>query len=178
MARRRRGRGEGGVYQRTDGYWVGAVSGIDGTGRRRRVVVYGKPKGDALAKPKEVRPIGPDAVNDVRGLTVGGWLDQWLVMARAGFAPTTAPRYDELIRLRLKPLIGGVRLAQVGVFHVQKFLADMEGRRISARGREMAFLVLSRALRAAVRARLLQFNPAVDVEGKPRVPKPEVNVYT
>lgn len=48
MARRRRGRGEGGVYQRADGYWVGAVSGIDGTGRRRRVVVYGKTKGDAL----------------------------------------------------------------------------------------------------------------------------------
>jgi len=166
------------VYQRADGYWVGAVSGIDGTGRRRRVVVYGKTKGDALTKLKEVRPIGPDVVNDVRGLTVAGWLDRWLEMARAGLAPTTALRYGELIRLRLKPLIGGVKLAQVGVFHVQKLLADMEGREISARGRQMAFLVLSRALKAAVKARLLQYNPAADVEGKPRVPKPEVTVYT
>jgi hypothetical protein len=43
MARARRGRGEGGVFQReSDGLWAGTVSlGYDGTGNRKRRVVYG-----------------------------------------------------------------------------------------------------------------------------------------
>jgi hypothetical protein len=159
MARKRRGRGEGGVYQRADGYWVGAVSGIDGSGRRRRVVVYGKTKGHAINKLKEVRPIGADYVGNGRHVTLGTWLDQWHEMAKGKLAPTTAQRHEQLIRLRLKPLIGGVKLAQVDVFHVQKFLADMDGQGITARGRQMAFLVLARALKAAAKMRLIPWNP-------------------
>ena len=42
MARRRRGRNEGSIFQRADGVWVGSVIlGLDGKGRRRRTV-YGK----------------------------------------------------------------------------------------------------------------------------------------
>ena len=51
MGRARRGRGEGGVFQRkSDGLWVGTVSqGYDANGKRVRITVYGSTKGEALA---------------------------------------------------------------------------------------------------------------------------------
>jgi hypothetical protein len=40
---RRRGRGEGSIYRRKDGLWVGAITvGYTSTGRQKRLVVYGK----------------------------------------------------------------------------------------------------------------------------------------
>jgi hypothetical protein len=51
MARRRRGRGEGGIYQRADGFWVGNASfGYTGDGRRKRRVVYGQTKQEVQDK--------------------------------------------------------------------------------------------------------------------------------
>ena len=51
MARKRRGRGEGGVYRRADGTWAGIVSlGYGPDGKRRRKFVYGATKQEALEK--------------------------------------------------------------------------------------------------------------------------------
>jgi hypothetical protein len=48
---RRRGRGEGSVYRRKDGLWVGAITvGYTPTGRQKRLVVYGKTRQEAAAK--------------------------------------------------------------------------------------------------------------------------------
>jgi hypothetical protein len=42
IKKRRRVNGEGSVYKRGDGYWVGAFDVSTTSGARRRVVVYGK----------------------------------------------------------------------------------------------------------------------------------------
>src|SRR6516162_2994686 len=112
----RRGRGEGGLYQRADGYWVGSVSGIDGNGRRRRVTVYGKTKAIALAKLKDVRPIDGGYLGDAKTTTTGVWLDRWRerLTQQKHLQPTTSTRYAEIIALHLKPLVGAVRLAKLG----------------------------------------------------------------
>jgi integrase len=178
MARKRRGRNEGGLYLRKDGYWVASISAIGGDGRRHRTTVYGKTKREALDKLDEAKRAASGRAGDAKRLTVGAWLDQWLEMSRGGLAPTSSERNEQLVRLRLKPLIGGVKLAQVGVFHCQKLLTDMERQEITARGRQMAFQVLSRALKIAVRNKLIASNPAVDVEGRPSPPKREMSVYT
>ena len=48
MARKRRGRGEGGIYQRSDGLWVASRSlGYDAQGKRVRKVAYGVTKAEA-----------------------------------------------------------------------------------------------------------------------------------
>jgi integrase len=166
------------MYQRADGYWCGTVSGIDGNGRRRRVVVYGKTKREALEKLDDAKRSPDGRADDTRRLTVGSWLAQWLDMAKGSQATTTTTRYEQLIRIRLRPLIGGVKLSKVTVFHVQRLLSDMERNGVSVRGREMAYMVLSRALKSAVKAKLIPWNPAADIEGKPRPPRPEVKVYT
>jgi integrase len=166
------------VYERPDGLWVATISNIDGSGKRRRATAYAATKREALEKLDELRRKATGQVGDLRRLTVGQWLDQWLEMAKNALAPSTAQRYEQLIRMRLKPNVGGVKLAQLGVFHVQKLLTEMERQGITARGRQMAYVVLSRALKQAVRSKLIPANPAGDVEGKPSPPKPEVHVYT
>ena len=42
MATRRRGKGEGSIYRRRDGLWVGSADLGPQGGRRRRDAVYGK----------------------------------------------------------------------------------------------------------------------------------------
>src|SRR5258706_8843725 len=51
LTRTRRGRGEGGIYRRSDGTWCGSVSlGYDANGKRKRRVVYGDTKQEAQEK--------------------------------------------------------------------------------------------------------------------------------
>jgi hypothetical protein len=48
MSRKRRGRGEGSIFERADGVWVGSVSlGYDTNGKRLRKTVYGGQEGGA-----------------------------------------------------------------------------------------------------------------------------------
>ena len=49
--RKRRGRGEGSVYQRKDGLWIASISlGYGPDGKRMRLVVAGLTKKEALQK--------------------------------------------------------------------------------------------------------------------------------
>ena len=51
MARKRRGYGEGSIYQRKDGKWCASMDvGFDTTGRRKRRYVYGKTKKEVQEK--------------------------------------------------------------------------------------------------------------------------------
>jgi integrase len=175
MPRKRRGRGEGGLFQRSDGYWVGSVSGIDGNGKRRRLTVYGKTKQIALAKLKDVRPIDGGYLGDAKTTTIAGWLDRWCESAK--LAPTTRKRYAEIIRVHLKPLIGSVRLAKLAKVHVGRLLDDLEQRGVKARVRQMCFRVLHTALNVAVADDLLVANPAARIK-QPRVPAYEMKTYS
>ena len=48
--RRHRPNGDGSVYKRKDGYWVGAFYARTTSGARKRVVVYGKTLAEARDK--------------------------------------------------------------------------------------------------------------------------------
>lgn len=74
--RKRRGRGEGAVFQRkSDGLWVGTVSqGYDSNGKRVRITVYGATKAEALAALYKAKHGG---VKKDR-VTVGEFCKAWL----------------------------------------------------------------------------------------------------
>jgi integrase len=178
MKKKRRGRGEGGVYQRADGLWVGSISlGYDGEGKRLRKVVYGATKKEAQ---EDLRKLQNDAVAgrlaDAGAMTVKEWLTTWLETVRSRVQPKTYLRYEQLVRLRLNPHLGGCKLAKVAPVHVQQLFCTLERDRVSARGQQMAGTLLHKALRDAVRLHLIPSNPAADVE-KPRPDKPKMQVY-
>jgi integrase len=166
MARKRRGRSEGSIYQRADGRWVSSLSlGYDGRGKRKRRVVYGATKQEVQEK---LRQLQTDALagtlTDAGRLTVGEYLQRWLEnTAQSKVRPTTYARYEQLVRLHVKPILGGVQLAKLRAVHVENFYAEMGRKGATAWTRKMVGVLLTAALRHAVRLQLIPFNPAADV---------------
>jgi len=80
MAAKKRGTGEGNVYKRSDGRWVGRLSlGFDQNGKRLRKVVYGltqKEVNDKLDNLKQQRKHGAKSI--VGRDTLAGYLQRWL----------------------------------------------------------------------------------------------------
>lgn len=133
---KRRGHGEGGVYQRaSDGLWVGSVElGYDG-GKRRRKAVYGKSRAEAVKKVKEVQRT-VDAgftVSDER-TTVGQYLNWWGTTVLPGTVKdSTADGYRWIIDHYVIPYIGRHKLTKLRAEHVQSMLSALESKGLSAR---------------------------------------------
>ncbi len=176
MPRSRRGRGEGSIFQRADGRWAATISvGYTDAGRRRRKTVYGPSK---KAVQDKLKALDAEAViSDPGRLTVGEYLDRWLSQAvKPTTAPATHARYKAAVENQLKPKIGGLRLTMIRPIHVEQLYRSLDEDGCSARGQQLAGITLGRALKHAVRLRLIAFNPVREVD-KPRVPKTELSVW-
>jgi integrase len=175
MERKRRGRGEGSIFKREDGTWCASVSaGYNAAGRRRRRTVYGKTKGEVQEKLREEQL---SRVPETARITVGEYLDRWLEgTVKPKLAHSTYVRYEQVVRLHIKPQLGGVRLGKVEPVHIQHLYAALEKENVSARQRQLSGIVLQKALKAAVRLRLIRYNPCPDVE-KPRPIKKEMKFW-
>ncbi len=120
----RRGHGEGSIYQRKDGRWVGEVLLGWEDGRRRRKFVYGRTRREAANKLREVQrrvaaglPVSSDR------LTVAGWLTMWLAhhLSR-DLSPNTVEQYRSMVEKHLVPAFGRVRLKALTPADVEAML--------------------------------------------------------
>jgi integrase len=179
MARKRRGRNEGGVYQRGDGQWTSSISlGSDTNGKRKRKTVYGKTKKEVQDKLRDLQNRAAQGTLDNAGqMTAGQLFDHWLEkVARPTVSPTTYDRYEEHVRIHLKPHLGAIKLAKLNDLHVEHLYAEMERGGASASCRQKVGKALRQALRHAVARGLIAVNPALKV-ALPRVEKKEIRVY-
>lgn len=166
--RRRRGQGEGAIYQLADGTWRGAVDLGWHNGRRRRKYVR--------------RPTRAETVNAVRALvaeveqgrvivgrapTVAQWLQTYLGDVAAGrVRPSTLHRYEEEINLHIIPSLGRIRLDRLRPQHLSEFYRD-KSQRLSPGSVRRLHAVMRHALNVAVRWQLITTNPALAVEPPP-----------
>lgn len=175
--RKRRGRGEDGIYQReSDGLWVASVSlGYDGAGKRVRRVVYGKSKREAQAKLDALRRDAAGGVKIAPGrVTVKEAVDRWLDLeVRPNRAPATVKCYAETARLHILPTLGRVYLKDLDTHRIDQLQAGLQAAGVSPRTRELCHAVLSRCLRRTVKWGLIAVNPAVGAE-RPKVTRREV----
>lgn len=175
MARKRRGRGEGGVYQRADGRWTAAVSlGFGQDGKRRRRVVYGRTKQEVLEKLREVDPKGGPGLAVP---TVGRFLGSWLESVKASVELTSWDVYDQHVRLHIAPRIGGVKLSALSALHVQGLLAGLLRDGVSPAMAKKVGVTVRTALGAAVKMRLVPANVALAAP-LPKVPRYRPRVFT
>ncbi len=179
MPRKRRGRGEGSIFKRADGTWVGSLSaGYDAKGKRRRRTVYGKAKAEVQEKLRVASTeIANGAPIKTCRLTVADHLVRWLdVVKRPKVEYSTVVRYRSILDNHLIPLVGSVKLDKLKLVHVEQLFADMERRGASGRNRQLAGIVLSDSLKYAVRLGLIPFNPCRDAE-KPKARHREMTVW-
>jgi len=171
---RTRSNGEGSLYQRADGYWVGSYYRRDG----KRAVVYGRTKADADAKLTRKKAAKLDNnESSLERVKLGQFLKEWLEgeKDRGSIRATTAKNYESYLRLHvLTDPIANVRVADLSNKHVQQLL-DRLAKSLSPRAVGYTRTVLRTALGSALRADgkgLLRYNPAgKDAVRLPKTPK-------
>src|SRR5215207_9320556 len=106
---KKRGNGEGSIYRRTDGRWVGQYLVHTAKGPQYRYL-YGKTRAvvaEKLTRAMADRDSG--LIFDAGKVTVGDYLDRWLADTVKGTVRTsTYERNEEIVRLHIKPSLGRV----------------------------------------------------------------------
>jgi integrase len=172
MARksRRRGRGEGSVFQRKDGRWVVQVE--LGDGKRKQFYVTSQSEG--IKKLREVQheleqgtlPTGPQQ-------TVKQYLEFWLEeVHRPTIRVSTYVKYRVFVYKHFIPVLGHLRLQKLTPQHVQSLYRQKEKEGISTKTIQVMHGVLHKALDMAVRWSLVSRN-VCDVVSPPRVARTE-----
>jgi integrase len=179
MARKRRGRGEGSVFERDDGQWVGSVSlGYAESGKRKRRTVYGATKEEVIDKLDRLRgDARAGNLPDAGSLTVGHLLDRWLQSAKSKLGVRTYEEREKTVANHVRPRLAPVKLAKLTPLHVESFYADLHNDNVGPWAVRHAANALGAALNHACRLKLIPANPAAAVP-KPAEPKREMMCLT
>ena len=158
----KRGSGEGSIYKRSDGRWVGVVDLGWLDGKRNRKSMYAKTRKEvqeklnkALSSHQEGQPLPSDR------LTVGQFLSSWLEQSVKPKARlSTLESYEEIVRLHIEPNLGKVQLSKLTPMHVTKLVNTKLSRGLSPRRVQYIHAVLRRSLAIAVKWELVSRNVA------------------
>lgn len=175
------------IVQRNHRFYVVAYEGIDPITRRhrRRWQPAGRCRQDAeaivarLAIDKEAR-----RERSTSGLTVGSFLfETWMPRRRRELRPTTAKRYEWIIRNYIAPVVGDLQRTSLRAEHLDRLYTDLVDRG-AANGGPLAaktvydvHVVIRSALRHATRCQLVDHNVALDHPPRPTLrsrPSPEI----
>jgi integrase len=171
----RRGNGEGSIYQRSDGRWVGSVS----VGKGKRKYLYGKTRREVAEKLKKAlaeQQQGLPLANEKQ--TVDQYLQRWLEdSARPTVRAGTFESYQRLIRLHVRPHIGKVPLARLTAQDLSRLYRTLLDHGLAPRSVQYVHAVLHRALGQALRWNLIARNPAELVDA-PRPKRKEIAPLT
>ena len=177
--RKKRGQGEGSIYKRKDGLWVGAVNLGYQSGKLKRKVYYGKTR-------EEVQSKLVAALSDVqKGIpipterqTLAKFLQSWLTeVVKPSVRPKTLKTYEYIVRLHLEPELGKKVLTKLSPQDVQRFLNEKLKADLSARTIRHINDTLRCALNVAMKWGLVSRNVATLV-GPPRIQRKEIRSFT
>ncbi|MFO1042221.1 MAG: site-specific integrase [Planctomycetaceae bacterium] len=172
----RRGKGEGSIFQRSDGRWTATIEvGQDQNGKRIRKSIYGETKKEVATKLTKLANQKIDGgMTDSGRMTLGEFLDRWLEdKVRLEVAPTTYGRYKSLVNLHIKPRLSKVKLSVLSTIHVQSLISSLEKAEIGQETRRYVHQVLRTAFNVAVDWDLIGRNPC-DKMAVPKVIRREI----
>lgn len=182
---KRRGHGEGAVFQRErDGKWCAVINlGFVHGKRRRKTRVAATRAGAVRALRRMQDEIDGGATQVDSRITVEKWCLRWLDgdvayrLAAGRLRPATAESYERLIRCHVVPHLGRVALAKLDTGTIQRAYNAMLAHGLAPSTVEKVHIVLRSALDDAVRDQVLVVNHCRRVE-PPRVPRVEVEPLT
>lgn len=151
---------------------------VDGTRKQRRITrdpatglpIPTKREAERIEREELVRRHRPGYVDPAR-TTVAAYLDRWLADTQDSRAEGTHYNWASIVERRLKPHVGTVMLADLSARHVEAMWRSLCPRHTKST-MQTTQVVLSGAMRAAVRWRLIERNPAAEAV-MPRQCKPE-----
>jgi integrase len=167
--------------RKAHGSWAFTVdAGNDpATGKRKQVVRSGFRTRDEAeeAMTKEIAALNAGVWTDDKGITVEGWLNQWLAeTTERGRSPKTLANYRGHVRDAWIPKLGRIRLRDLRRSHIEVAIAELArpiagerpdgnvGRRVTSRSASTIDgyrRTIRAALSAAQRRGIITVNPAV-----------------
>ena len=170
----KRGNGEGSITRRKNGGWMAQFTVYTANGRKRKTL-YGKTRQEVatkLAKALSDREGG--LVFDAEGLKLGEYLGRWLEDSVKGTVRnTTYERYEQISRMHIVPMLGGVKLKALSPTHVRGLYKEKLSS-LSPRTIQYIHVTLHKALKQAVRDGLIPRN-ATEAVKPPQVPREEIS---
>ncbi len=169
---KRRGKGEGTLFKRTkkrkDGtsyvVWAAEVTvGYSDDGKQVRKTLYGKTQREVLEKVSELKgQVAAGTFSNTR-TTVAHYLQQWLDYKKLEVKPRSHQFYADYVRLYIEPHVGRIEMSKLTGLHIQAMMKEVAGG-TSTDAANKARMVLTTALKRAVRLRLIPRNPAEAVD--------------
>ncbi|HBA92102.1 MAG: hypothetical protein A2X24_05100 [Chloroflexi bacterium GWB2_54_36] len=171
MTTKRRGRNDGSISPRTNGTWRAQVS-ING----RRISYGAQTKIECQQWIRKTLHTADERVESKDPtITVSEFMANWLDTARISLRPKTTLNYAWIIRQKINPLIGNLKLTDLNLIRVERFYTDLLNKGNGPRLVRHTHAVLHRALERAVRYDLLYKNPTHGAT-LPRYSPPEMKV--
>jgi integrase len=169
---KKRGNGEGSITKRSDGRWMARYTVRTIKGPQRRTV-YGRTRAEASAKlAKAMADRDGGLIFDAGSLTVGDYLDRWLSNSvKDTVRERTYERYEEILRLHVKPALGRLKLKALTPAHVQDFYRDRLDNGFSPATVQKIHVILHKALSQAVSWSLVPRNAGEAVRAPRPAPK-------
>src|ERR671910_147090 len=178
MTMGKRGNGEGSISRRKDGLYMARYTVQTVTGPKR-MTLYGKTRREVdekLTKAKADRDGG--LVFDADNLKLGEYLERWLVNSvRDTVRPTTFERYEQLVRLHIRPVLGKVKLKILTPAHVRGLYREKLDAGLSPRSVQYIHVTLHKALKQAIADGLIPRN-ATEAVKPPQVSREEMRPLT
>lgn len=187
----RRGRGEGAIFQRTNGLWVARIElppALNGDRRRKEITAKTKARLlEKLSDPRRQFAITGDLPS--AGQTTEKWLNYWLEeIVRKRVRPNTYSNYANVTRNHIIPAIGRIHLGKLQPAHIRRVHDRMMATLKDPNKPELGYLsssyalnahrILAKALGDAEREGLITRNPAelIDAPKKANVVREVLDV--
>jgi integrase len=173
------GNGEGGITRhKKSGLYMARYTIQTPTGPKRKTP-YGKTRrevGERLTKAKADRDGG--LVFDADNIKLGGYLGRWLTdSVRDTVRPTTFERYEQIVRLHLRPVLGQLKLKNLTSAHVRGLYRQKLDAGLAPRTVQYVHVTLHKALEQAIADGLIPRN-ATEAVKPPQVRREEMRPLT
>src|SRR5215218_6918653 len=160
------GNGEAGITRhKNSGLYMARYTVQTPTGPKRKTL-YGKTRREVdekLTKAKADRDGG--LIFDADNVKVGEYLERWLAdSVRDTVRPTTFERYEQMVRLHIRPVLGKLKLKDLTPAHVRGLYREKLDMGLSPRTVQYVHVTLHKALKQAVMDGLIPRNATESVK--------------
>jgi integrase len=170
----RRGNGEGSITRRKDGLYMARYTVQTPTGKKRKAL-YGKTRQEVAEKlTRAMADRDGGLIFDADNMKVGEYLERWLVDSVLDTVrPTTYERYEQIVRIHIRPALGAIKLKNLAPVHVRGLYREKLQAGLSARTVQYIHVTLHKALKQAVQDGLIPRNTTEAVK-PPQVRREEI----
>ncbi len=152
--------GEGSIYLRNDGRFVGSLM----LPNNKRKDYYGKTKQEVKDKLKKAKAqLEQGTLVTAQQQSVASYLDSWLAIKQASVRASTVVSYRGIIHNHIVPHIGYMKLQKLAGDHIQELYATLLEKGLSPTTVGTVHTLLSSACKDAVKWKRIAVNPCASV---------------